>query len=99
MADDVNIEDLSVKAEDFSGSDLKELCRCAAMNRFITNLKENKFLDLNHADLNNKNGEDIVDDVEAVKLRETDFNVAFGKLLVKNLTKNNNNDRLEEIDS
>ena len=63
------------------------------------NLKENKFLDLNHADLNNKYGEDIVDDVEAVKLRETDFNVAFGKLLVKNLTKNNNNDRLEEIDS
>ena len=96
LADDVNIDDISMKAEDFSGSDLKELCRCAAMNRFISNIKENKLLDLNHADLNNKNDEEIVDDVEGVKLRDVDFKVAFDKLSVKKLTKNNTI-RLEDI--
>ena len=96
LADDVDIEELSIKAEDFSGSDLKELCRCAAMNRFITNIKDNKLLDLNHADLNNnENIEKIPDDIESVKLREIDFKVAFEKLSVKKLTKNNN--KLHEI--
>ena len=41
--DDVDLVTLAEKCDNLSGSDLKELCRFAALNRFISNMKdENK---------------------------------------------------------
>ncbi len=79
LDDDVKIEDLATRSTEFSGSDLKELCRCAAMNSFIRHVKDEKL---------NKN---TVHEIESqIKIFNVDFDVAFEKLQVKNLTKNEN---------
>ncbi len=78
LDDDVHIEDLAARSVDFSGSDLKELCRCAAMNSFVRHIKNEKV-----------NGETTRPGIEnQIRIFNIDFDVAFDKLQVKNLTKN-----------
>jgi SpoVK/Ycf46/Vps4 family AAA+-type ATPase len=79
LDEDVQMEDLASRSVDFSGSDLKELCRCAAMNSFLRHVKDQKL---------DKTAENEIEN--QIKIFKVDFDVAFAKLQVKNLTKNEN---------
>ena len=65
LDNDVNIHDIGKQAEGLSGSDLKELCRSAAMNAFVRNMRNNSESSSNDEPLN---------------ICKDDFNVAFEKL-------------------
>lgn len=76
LAEDVKIDEVAEKTEDFSGSDLHELCRCAAMNSFIEHIKK-----VNE-------DEQIASASEtqpAIFIKKRDFEVGFQKMSVKNL--------------
>lgn len=97
LADDVSLEYIADKTADYSGSDLHELCRCAAMNSFIETMKkENAAAAAATEEAGSAEPEGAVKSKESdsgtVVLRKCDFEVAFGKMSIKNsLSKLNRN--------
>lgn len=89
LAEDVYLEEIAEKSVDFSGSDLHELCRCAAMNSFIQTLKKCRTNDnlAKETQLESVSSENSNDSAHFI--RKIDFEVAFEKMSVKNLTKKN----------
>ena len=89
LADDVSLEYIAEKTTDYSGSDLHELCRCAAMNSFVETMKKE------NAESQDAKAEEEgakASDSGTVILRKCDFEVAFGKMSIKNsLSKLNRN--------
>jgi SpoVK/Ycf46/Vps4 family AAA+-type ATPase len=88
LSADVDLDDIAEKTNNFSGSDLHELCRSAAMNSFIETLKKVQ----SNNDHENESSERLPTDenalINAAVIRNVDFNVAFKKVLVKTLAKN-----------
>lgn len=80
LDEDVDLEGISRRTDGFSGSDLHELCRCAAMNRFIEILKKNQ--ELNRLEDGNTSR---IRNSESTCIRQCDFNNAFQKMEVKNM--------------
>ena len=83
LANDVDLDDIAEKTQNFSGSDLHELCRAAAMNRFIETLKQLQTS-------NDRNSEHPIDEnslVNEAVISNIEFDVAFQKILVKNSAK------------
>jgi len=78
LAADVDVDKLAEITDNFSGSDLHELCRCAAMNSFIEHIKQvNGQSDVTE-NLTNQNS--------AILIKKADFEVGLQKMSVKNLT-------------
>lgn len=76
LAGDVNIEAVAEMTLNFSGSDLHELCRCAAMNSFIGHIKK----------VNSQAGTSAESQNAVIFIKKSDFAVGFEKMSVKNLT-------------
>ena len=79
VADDVDLDILANTTAGFSGSELHELCRGAAMNSFVECVKKSK--------QENKATSEILNESSIPLIRQLDFEVAFKKMSVKHLTR------------
>ena len=95
LADDVDLDTIAKKTANFSGSDLHELCRNAAMNCFIETVRA---INTNSSKENEESEEFEEANASATPppnlqhncIRNLDFEVAFQKLSIKNLVSNKN---------
>lgn len=86
LAEDVNLDQIAAQATFFSGSDLHELCRCAAMNSFIESVRKSKNNEQTVVEpLNNTTSQ------QPHTIRKIDFDVAFEKMAVKVTAMNSRN--------
>jgi SpoVK/Ycf46/Vps4 family AAA+-type ATPase len=84
LADDVDLDEIAEKTHNFSGSDLHELCRGAAMNTFIETLKQ--FNNNNEQSTENETNQETI--ANTAVIRNKDFEISFQKISVKNLATN-----------
>ena len=79
MSEDVNLDEIAERTDTYSGSDLHELCRCAAMNSFIEAIRlanREEPTDSNSSRLESNQ-------IKQVFIRKVDFEIAFEKMAVK----------------
>lgn len=89
LAADVDVDTIAELSVNFSGSDLHELCRCAAMNSFIEHIKQvNGQGDAAQSSINQNS---------AILIKKADFDAGFEKMSVKNLTSLKNRFNLSTI--
>lgn len=101
LDEDVNLEEIAEKTANYSGSDLHELCRCAAMNSFISAVKKLNRNETVPASNNNASDQPTTshaavstDSQSSHTIRKIDFDVAFEKMSVKQMTQRNQFDFL-----
>lgn len=82
LASDVDLDEIAARSAQYSGSDLHELCRCAAMNSFIQCVRNSKRSTTSAAN--------VVEDDQQHVIRKVDFDVAFEKMAVKLIAMNLN---------